>query len=83
MSIRFEADDGTPLPVPRPGQYLTLRVSDAGDPAPLRSYSLSSCGADYRISVKREDHGTVSAGCTTTFGPAPSSTSRRRAATSI
>lgn len=60
MSIRFEVDDGTPLPVPRPGQYLTLRVSDAGDPAPLRNYSLSSCGADYRISVKREDHGTVS-----------------------
>ena len=60
MSIRFEVDDGTPLPVPRPGQYLTLRIPDAGEPAPLRSYSLSSYGTDYRISVKREDRGTVS-----------------------
>ena len=60
MSIRFEADDGVPLPVPRPGQYLTLRLPDAGDPAPLRSYSLSCYGAEYRISVKREDHGAVS-----------------------
>ena len=60
MSIRFEIDDGAPLPVPLPGQYLTLRIPDAGDPAPLRSYSLSSYGTDYRISVKREDHGTVS-----------------------
>ncbi|HEX3285260.1 MAG TPA: MOSC and FAD-binding oxidoreductase domain-containing protein [Mycobacterium sp.] len=60
MSIRFEADDGAPLPVPRPGQYLTLRVPDAGDPAPLRSYSLSGGGAEYRISVKREDHGLIS-----------------------
>src|SRR4029079_8566979 len=60
MSIRFEADDGVPVPVPRPGQYLTLRLPDAGDPAPLRSYSLSCYGTDYRISVKREDRGTVS-----------------------
>lgn len=60
MSIRFETEDGAPLPVPRPGQYLTLRVPDAGDPAPLRSYSLSGAGAEYRISVKREDHGVVS-----------------------
>lgn len=60
MSIRFAADDGAPLPIPRPGQYLTLRFPDAGDPAPLRSYSLSSYGAEYRISVKREEHGAVS-----------------------
>ncbi len=60
MSIRFEADNGAPLPVPRPGQYLTLRIPEAGDPAPLRSYSLSSYGADYRISVKRDDRGAVS-----------------------
>ncbi|MFY9921311.1 MAG: MOSC domain-containing protein, partial [Mycobacterium sp.] len=40
MSIRFAADDGAALPVPRPGQYLTLRFPEAGDPAPLRSYSL-------------------------------------------
>ncbi len=60
MSIRFDADDGATLPVPRPGQYLTLRLPDAGDPAPLRSYSLSSYGTQYRISVKREDRGAVS-----------------------
>ncbi len=60
MSIRFEAEDGGPLPAARPGQYLTVRVLPAGDPAPLRSYSLSSYGAQYRISVKREEHGTVS-----------------------
>ena len=60
MSIRFAADDGAPLPAPRPGQYLTLRLSDAGDPAPLRSYSLSGYGTQYRISVKREERGAVS-----------------------
>jgi ferredoxin-NADP reductase/MOSC domain-containing protein YiiM len=60
MSIRFEADDGARLPIARPGQYLTLRLPDAGDPAPLRSYSLSSYGPKYRISVKREEHGAVS-----------------------
>ena len=60
MSIRLEAADHTTLPIPRPGQYLTLRVPDAGDPAPLRSYSLSGAGGEYRISVKREDHGVVS-----------------------
>ena len=60
MSIWFEADDGGSLPVPRPGQYLTLRFPGAGDPAPLRSYSLSGYGTQYRISVKREEHGTVS-----------------------
>ena len=39
-----------------------LRVTGAGQPAPVRSYSLSSApGADpYRISVKAEPHGTVS-----------------------
>ncbi len=60
MSIRFESEDHTPLPTARPGQYLTLRLPDAGDPAPLRSYSLSGSGGEYRISVKREDHGVVS-----------------------
>jgi ferredoxin-NADP reductase/MOSC domain-containing protein YiiM len=61
LSIELESADGTPLPTPLPGQYLTLRLP-AGDPAPLRSYSLSSGGARtrYRISVKREDQGLVS-----------------------
>ncbi|HEY2193937.1 MAG TPA: MOSC domain-containing protein [Actinomycetospora sp.] len=54
--------DGAPLPTARAGQYLTVRVAGAGEPAPVRSYSLSSApGADrYRISVKQEPYGTVS-----------------------
>jgi ferredoxin-NADP reductase/MOSC domain-containing protein YiiM len=62
MSIRLEADDHTPLPTPLPGQYLAIRIPEAGDPTPLRTYSLSGDPAspDYRISVKREDHGQVS-----------------------
>jgi ferredoxin-NADP reductase/MOSC domain-containing protein YiiM len=55
-SVYLEAEDGAALPEPAPGQYLTLRMPGAGDPAPVRSYSLSSAPADaaYRISVKRE-----------------------------
>lgn len=59
LSVELEASDGGALPAARPGQFLTLRVPD-GDPAPLRSYSLSSSGTRYRISVKREEHGRVS-----------------------
>ncbi|HEY4017593.1 MAG TPA: MOSC and FAD-binding oxidoreductase domain-containing protein [Pseudonocardiaceae bacterium] len=55
-SFCFVARDGAALPRPLPGQYLTLRLAGAGDPAPVRSYSLSSAptGAGYRISVKRD-----------------------------
>jgi ferredoxin-NADP reductase/MOSC domain-containing protein YiiM len=62
LSICLEADDHTPLPRALPGQYLTLRIPGAGDPTPLRSYSLSGDpgACSYRISVKREDHGLVS-----------------------
>jgi ferredoxin-NADP reductase/MOSC domain-containing protein YiiM len=62
MSIEFESPDGAPLPQPRPGQYLTVKLPDAGNPAPLRSYSLSggASGRRYRISVKREEQGLVS-----------------------
>jgi ferredoxin-NADP reductase/MOSC domain-containing protein YiiM len=62
LSIELEADDHSPLPPPLPGQYLTIKIPDAGDPPPLRSYSLSGDPAadHYRISVKREDHGQVS-----------------------
>jgi ferredoxin-NADP reductase/MOSC domain-containing protein YiiM len=62
MSIQLETEDRAPLPAPLPGQYLTLRIPDAGNPAPLRSYSLSGGAATgaYRISVKREDLGRVS-----------------------
>jgi ferredoxin-NADP reductase len=59
-SFRFAADDA--LPAYLPGQFLTLRVPSAGDPAPVRTYSLSGDpdGGRYRISVKREPHGRVS-----------------------
>lgn len=63
-SVHLDSTDGTPLPAARPGQYLSLRVSTgAGAPSAVRSYSLSSApGArTYRISVKREPHGLVSA----------------------
>jgi ferredoxin-NADP reductase/MOSC domain-containing protein YiiM len=59
-SICLAAEDRTVLPRPRPGQYLTIRIP--GEPAPMRSYSLSGdpTARDYRISVKREDRGQVS-----------------------
>ena len=61
-SIYLTAADGTPLPAAQAGQYLTLRISGAGQPAPVRSYSLSSApdGGSYRISVKQEPHGVAS-----------------------
>jgi ferredoxin-NADP reductase/MOSC domain-containing protein YiiM len=61
ISVYLTAENGDALPRPTAGQYITVRVAGAGDPAPVRSYSLSSRpGADiYRISVKRE--GSVSA----------------------
>jgi ferredoxin-NADP reductase/MOSC domain-containing protein YiiM/ferredoxin len=61
-SVYLADPDGTALPTARPGQYLTLRVSGAAEPPPVRSYSLSwTAGAGtYRISVKREPHGVVS-----------------------
>ncbi|MFI9052076.1 MOSC domain-containing protein [Streptomyces sp. NPDC053427] len=66
-SLHLAAADGTRLPAARAGQYLTLRIPDAGQPAPVRSYSLSSAPDDgsYRISVKREAHGTASRYLTT------------------
>jgi ferredoxin-NADP reductase/MOSC domain-containing protein YiiM len=49
------------LPVPRPGQYLTVRLHDAAEPRPVRNYSLSAASPDgYRISVKREPEGLAS-----------------------
>ena len=58
-SFRLSGDDA--LPAYLPGQFLTLKVAGAGDPVPVRTYSLSG-GPDgeYRISVKRESHGRVS-----------------------
>lgn len=62
MSIRLQATDHSSLPAALPGQYLTVRLPGAAEPTPLRSYSLSGdpAAGEYRISVKREDHGVVS-----------------------
>jgi ferredoxin-NADP reductase/MOSC domain-containing protein YiiM/ferredoxin len=61
-SIYLAAADGSRLPPARAGQYLTVRLTGAGQPTPVRSYSLSATPADgtYRISVKREPHGLAS-----------------------
>ncbi|MBO0818144.1 MAG: MOSC domain-containing protein, partial [Actinobacteria bacterium] len=61
-SIYLTGTDGARLPAARAGQYLTLRIPGAGQPPPVRSYSLSSApgAAAYRISVKQEPHGTAS-----------------------
>jgi ferredoxin-NADP reductase/MOSC domain-containing protein YiiM/ferredoxin len=61
-SFYLSAADGSQLPAVRAGQYLTLRITGAGTPAPIRSYSLSSAAhaGTYRISVKQEPHGTAS-----------------------
>jgi ferredoxin-NADP reductase/MOSC domain-containing protein YiiM len=61
-SIYFAAADGTALPAARAGQYLTLRITGAGQPTAVRSYSLSSAldAGTYRISVKQEPHGIAS-----------------------
>ena len=61
-SVYLAAADGTGLAAALAGQYLTLRMPGAGQPPPVRSYSLSSGpGAEpYRISVKQEPHGTAS-----------------------
>jgi ferredoxin-NADP reductase/MOSC domain-containing protein YiiM len=63
LSLSLAAPDGTALPPALPGQFLTLRLpTDVPLPPRLRSYSLSGPpGApQYRISVKREPHGTGS-----------------------
>ncbi|CAN5424053.1 MOSC and FAD-binding oxidoreductase domain-containing protein [soil metagenome] len=56
-SIYLTGDETTS---PTAGQYLTVRVPD-GDGRAVRSYSISGWRpGEYRISVKREPHGTVS-----------------------
>ena len=61
-SVYLTAENDDVLPRPTAGQYITLRMTGAGDPAPVRSYSLSSFpgAASYRISVKCEPQGLVS-----------------------
>jgi ferredoxin-NADP reductase/MOSC domain-containing protein YiiM/ferredoxin len=63
ISIRLEEPDGRPLPPPRPGQYLTVRVHPDNDRGSmLRNYSLSGPpdAGYYRVTVKREHDGAVS-----------------------
>lgn len=62
VSIWLKEQDRSPLPGPLAGQYLTIRVPQAGEPAPVRSYSISGSPTPsaYRISVKREERGMVS-----------------------
>ena len=63
ISVHLADPAGGSVPAALPGQFLTLRLhpDESGRPL-LRSYSLSgSPGArDYRISVKREEHGAAS-----------------------
>jgi ferredoxin-NADP reductase/MOSC domain-containing protein YiiM len=63
ISVDLADPDGAALPAALPGQFLTLRLNAVpGAPPLLRSYSLSGppdAGA-YRVSVKREPHGTGS-----------------------
>jgi ferredoxin-NADP reductase/MOSC domain-containing protein YiiM len=70
-SIYLGSPDETPLPSPKAGQYLTLRIADAGPVSLVRSYSLSSApgSGTYRISVKREPNGAASGYLTTKVRP--------------
>ena len=64
VSLYFEQPDGASLPVALPGQFLVLRLrTTAGGPLLLRNYSMSGMPGEkaYRISVKREANGVVSA----------------------
>jgi ferredoxin-NADP reductase/MOSC domain-containing protein YiiM len=63
VSVSLAHPEGTSLPPAQPGQFLTLRLyADPGAQPLLRSYSLSGApgAGSYRISVKRESHGTGS-----------------------
>jgi ferredoxin-NADP reductase len=63
VSLVLEPADGRPLTVPRPGQFVVLRLRPQADAPPvLRSYSLSGLpdAARYRITIKEEPHGIAS-----------------------
>jgi ferredoxin-NADP reductase len=63
VSLVLEPADGRPLAVPRPGQFVVLRLRPQADAPPvLRSYSLSGLPdtARYRITIKEEPHGIAS-----------------------
>ena len=63
VSLVLEPEDGRPLTVPLPGQFVVLRLRPQADAPPvLRSYSLSGVpdATRYRISIKQEPHGIAS-----------------------
>ncbi len=57
-SFYLVPEDGEPLPIYMPGQFLTFRLSVPGQPKPIiRIYSLSECPCHaeyYRVTIKRE-----------------------------
>jgi len=60
LSFSMLSNDGQPLPMALPGQYVVLRLQPGGDrPLLFRSYSLSGPASTERcrISVKIEPHG--------------------------
>jgi ferredoxin-NADP reductase/MOSC domain-containing protein YiiM len=60
LSFSMLSNDGQPLPLALPGQYVVLRLQPGTNRPPLfRSYSLSGPASTerYRISVKIEPHG--------------------------
>ncbi|MGA8557693.1 MAG: MOSC and FAD-binding oxidoreductase domain-containing protein [Candidatus Acidiferrales bacterium] len=60
LSFSMVSNDGQPLPMALPGQYVVLRLQPGTNRPPLfRSYSLSGSSSTelYRISVKIEPHG--------------------------
>ncbi len=63
ISLVLEPTDARPIATALPGQFIVLRLRPASDAPPLtRSYSLSGkpSAERYRVSVKREAHGTAS-----------------------
>ncbi len=63
VSLYLQPADGGKVPGYKPGQYLTVRVPDGTGSTTMRNYSLSAApSADsFRISVKAEPEGAVSA----------------------
>jgi ferredoxin-NADP reductase/MOSC domain-containing protein YiiM len=62
LSLTMQSQDGQPLRMAQPGQYVVLRLQVAPDGPPIfRSYSLSGplSTEHYRISVKIEPNGTA------------------------
>jgi ferredoxin-NADP reductase/MOSC domain-containing protein YiiM/ferredoxin len=72
VSLVLEPADSRTLTLPRPGQFIVLRLHvKAGAPPTLRSYSLSGAPdvRRYRISVKQELNGTASTYVSTQIHP--------------